>query len=555
MGAFNSAIITKKGQALLAKTVGGDTKLEFTQIKTSENVLSGDLASRTHIGTVKQAEKVASIVRQNDYNVKVSTSFSNNGLTAGYYIRNIGLYATDPTEGEILYSISVADESTATADWMPPSNGVSVSSLMVDLITAVSNASSVNITVDPTATATVAQIIEVHNRLTALDNSVTTTTEKTLKGSVAGGLKINKVLGRCEQEAPPTPDAPQEIKSVEVGEIRSHRKNCVRNTATTQTYDGVTFTVNPVDGSVTANGTAKNTVYFSIGKVIYRKGKQYRVSGCPTGGSDTGYFLQANYRTVTNDPASIRDTGLGKVYTSPVNSTDSVFICVMQGTTVNNITFYPMVMEVGTGNDTYEPYTETSATLSSAVILNGVDGIGDMIVEKDGVYGVEKRFLSYTLTGNETFRIGSEGAYAWIQFNSWFNEFVIKNSSKVLCNRFKYEDWDTSTRASGVVTVDTNPWLRFYCDEFTSLEAVKQFFIDNETSIIYELAEPIFEPLPTADQIALRSLVSYDEITHLATNSAVDPVIEVEYGTTKVGAYTLAGMLIAQRIDLKLNQA
>lgn len=165
MGAFNSAIITKKGRELLAKVVGGDLKLEFTQIKTSEKVLSGDLSNLTSIGTVKQAEKVASVVRQNDYNVKVSTSFSNTGLTTGYYIRNIGLYAKDPTEGEILYSISVADESTATADWMPPFNGVGVSSLMVDLITAVSNASSVNIEVDPTATATVAQILDLQSQL------------------------------------------------------------------------------------------------------------------------------------------------------------------------------------------------------------------------------------------------------------------------------------------------------------------------------------------------------------------------------------------------------
>ena len=80
-------------------------------------------------------------------------------------MRNIGLYATDPQEGEILYSISVADESTATADWMPPFNGIGVSSLMVDLVTAVSNASSVNITVDPTASATVAQIVDLQEQI------------------------------------------------------------------------------------------------------------------------------------------------------------------------------------------------------------------------------------------------------------------------------------------------------------------------------------------------------------------------------------------------------
>ena len=105
--------------------------------------------------SIKQEEKVASVVRKNGSNVTVSASFSNQTLGQGYYVRNLGLYANDPQAGEILYSISVADESTATADYMPPFNGIGVSSLMVDLVTAVSNASSVKVNVDPTAGATV----------------------------------------------------------------------------------------------------------------------------------------------------------------------------------------------------------------------------------------------------------------------------------------------------------------------------------------------------------------------------------------------------------------
>lgn len=165
MGAFKSAVITKKGQELLAKVVAGTTKLEFTKIKVSDTKLSGDLASMTGIGTIKQEEKVASVVRKNGSNVTVSASFSNQTLGQGYYVRNLGLYANDPQVGEILYSISVADESTATADYMPPFNGIGVSSLMVDLVTAVSNASSVKVNVDPTAGATVAQIVNLQEQI------------------------------------------------------------------------------------------------------------------------------------------------------------------------------------------------------------------------------------------------------------------------------------------------------------------------------------------------------------------------------------------------------
>jgi len=167
MGAFKSAVITKKGQALMAKIMSGSTNMAFTKINTSDTVYGGstDLASLTGIGTIKQSEKVASVVRQNSSNVKVSTAFSNSNLAQGYYVRVLGLYATDPDEGEILYSVSVADESVATADYMPPFNGIGVSSLLVDLITAVSNASNVSVTVDPTAGATVAQIVNLQEQI------------------------------------------------------------------------------------------------------------------------------------------------------------------------------------------------------------------------------------------------------------------------------------------------------------------------------------------------------------------------------------------------------
>ena len=543
MGAFNSAVITKKGQELLAKVLYGNTKLEFTQIKTSEKPLSGDLAILTNIGTVKQAEKVASIVRQNAYNVKVSTSFTNNGLTAGYYIRNIGLYAMDPTEGEILYSISVADESVATADYMPPTNGVSVSSLMVDLITAVSNASNVELTVDPTATATVAQLMEVNNHLTALDNSITTA-ERYLRGSIAGEIKITKIMGKCEQDAEPTPEDPQEIKTAVVSKVYVCGSNLLKNTAVSKTVGNVSFTVNK-DNSVTAIGTATEVIMFKVGNIPLYKGVTYV---CGNTVPNIGFSLRTNSGGVV-----IHDFALSSEYTPTKDIVCEVFIRVGQGVTVN-ATVYPMIRLASVSDSTYKPYTEEFFNLSSSVSLSGVDGVSDAIVEKNGVYGIEKRFFKYTLTGDETFRIGTEGAYAWIQFNSWFNEFLPKSAGKVMCNRFKYEDWKTTTRSDGVVTVDTNPWLRFYCAEFTSVEAVKQFFKDNETSIIYELAEPIFEPLPVEDRGALMYVQGYDGVTHLFTDSEVDTTIEAEYGTNKVGAYALAGMLIAKRIEFAITQ-
>lgn len=146
MGAFQRAVITAKGQALMAKVISDTAKFTFTKIAVSDtNNSSADLAKLTEIGTVRQSAAVASVVTQNSSNVKVSAYIENWNLTQGYYVRTIGLYATDPDEGEILYSVAVADESSATADWMPPFNGCGSSSLKITLLTAVSNAADVDI--------------------------------------------------------------------------------------------------------------------------------------------------------------------------------------------------------------------------------------------------------------------------------------------------------------------------------------------------------------------------------------------------------------------------
>ena len=543
MGAFNSAVITKKGQGLLAKVVSGACDLEFTQIKTSEKTLSRDLASLTDIGTVKQAEKVASIVKQNEYNVKVSTSFSNKGLTTGYYVRNIGLYAMDPQEGEILYSISVADESIATADWMPPYNGTCLSSLMVDLITAVSNASSVNILVDPTATATVAQIMEVHEHLSALENSITTTTEETLSGSVAGVLKVNKVVGKCGQEADPTPNVPQEIKSVVVSEIMAHGKNLLENTATDKTINGVKFTVNG-DKSVTVKNTATEVAVFTIGNITLQSGITYV---CDSSVSDIGFSLRTHGGgTVIHNFAEANE------FTPTEDVTCDVCIRVGSGVTVNN-TVYPMIRHAHITNGTYEPYTENSITLSQPITLSGVKEAGDELTPA----GVVRRIAKVTLNGTESWNkhakseIYPDGINA---FHFYFarGQVSYKDSKHGLFTHFK-----TGAVASygadmcAFVGTDT---IQIRYDAISTVEELRAWLSANPVEVYYHTTATTVEELPVEDQIALRSLLSYDEVTCVSTDAEISPVIEVEYGTNKLGAHALTGLLKAERNEIKLAE-
>ena len=56
--------------------------------------------------------------------------------------------------------------------------------------------------------------------------------------------------------------------------------NILKNTAKTQTINGVTFTVNK-DGTVIANGTATAESFIAINTFSYIANQDYMLSGCP----------------------------------------------------------------------------------------------------------------------------------------------------------------------------------------------------------------------------------------------------------------------------------
>ena len=398
MGAFKSAIITKKGQALLSKLITGKvTKIDFTKIAVSENALSGDLTTKTGIGTIKQDVKVASVIVQNNASVKVSGSFSNAELTAGYYVRNIGLYAIDPQEGEILYSISVADESVATADWMPPYNGVGVSSLMIDLVTVVANASEVDILVDPTAVATVAQIINLQDQINAMEPSKEASGDTVILKDSANLPFIGMgVYGKSTQAGEPTLDTP--VNVVPIGDsgavnVDVFGKNIIGTPkpASTNSY-GITFeSINnvakgyevKVKGTSTApEGTSDACCYFmssakSLG--IFVKGGEYIVSFDK---ETSGVFIMVNYsvdgKTWVQKP--LANTSRNQRFTIPNDATGiRIMMYVTAGTTVNT-TVDPMIRYADIEDETWESFNQQSVKLNTA---NGLHGIP---VERDGNY-------------------------------------------------------------------------------------------------------------------------------------------------------------------------
>lgn len=147
---FKQAVITKQGRSLMAKLLTGTTTARFTKIVTSSKIYDeSQLENLASIAEVKQSAAIQGR-SNNAATVVVEGALNNNGLAIGYYIQTIGLYATDPSAGEILYSVAIA----ASPGYMPADTGVSQTGIVLKIITEVGNASKVDLKVDLAAVAT-----------------------------------------------------------------------------------------------------------------------------------------------------------------------------------------------------------------------------------------------------------------------------------------------------------------------------------------------------------------------------------------------------------------
>lgn len=167
MSEFSKLYLTKKGQALMAKVIAGQvTNLTFTKVSTSSKVYAESaLENLTALEQVQQTNDVTKVTITNSTSVKVETAFTNEHLTAGYYLRSLGLYARDPDVGEILYAVCVE---TSGLCYMPAYNGVTVSSAYIQLYTTVGNSDDVNLSVYSGAYATVEYIETLENNIADL---------------------------------------------------------------------------------------------------------------------------------------------------------------------------------------------------------------------------------------------------------------------------------------------------------------------------------------------------------------------------------------------------
>ena len=356
----------------------------------------------------------------------------------------------------------------------------------------------------------------------------------------------------------PNPDYPQEIKSVEVSEFKTVGKNWINLSTLKNINTGITVEEINLDTGyvkvVFENAPAKNACFSYKFSLI--DGEKYTFSSNIIATASSGISV---YVMVVDAVTGVwvRNYSSGTF----VASSEYKYSFVIQNNTgaelSGTIEVDSIQLERGDTVTNYSPYQEKSVTLSQTYTLHGIDDAKDKIVKRDGVWGIERNVARVTLNSDNLKSVSLNNQFG--NFASFAfplpckdsddevmvcaNMFIGVSTNKRAINTNTYRAWGDS----GEICIrETSENLLF-----TSKDAIKSFLDENEVIVNYILATPTFESLPVADQIALMSLKTFDTVTYISTDSDIEPVIDVEYGTSRIGGYTLEALNTAQKNEIQ----
>ena len=175
-------------------------------------------------------------------------------------------------------------------------------------------------------------------------------------------------------------------------------------------------------------------------------------------------------------------------------------------------------LEEGTQPTPYEPYQEDKLTILSPVQLEKVGDVADRIIEKDGVWGVEKNVETVVFDG-------SEGWFKAINKNTSLPpEYRLTNAisdyklfgayGKGISNKYSFignqETCWVSTQEGFGLGSSAYKGTLYVCCNVATLDEFKTHI--NKFSVKYIVETPQFIPLPHDQQVKLRTFAGQTNI-------------------------------------------
>lgn len=156
------------------------------------------------------------------------------------------------------------------------------------------------------------------------------------------------------------------VQGIDNNWLKNATPTIFKNTDT-YTYNGITFTLLS-DGSIKVDGTATSFMSLQISPLWfdYEIGKTYYLSGCPSGGSATTYYLKAE---TSDHSKSQMDTGSGVSFSMDGLNLINVFLVIEKDAALSNKVFKPYFSDVS-----QSVTTSVNGTIIDRVGKNLFDG-------------------------------------------------------------------------------------------------------------------------------------------------------------------------------------
>ena len=141
---WENTVITNAGIELLKNALSGGT-ITVTAIKSGAGKVDvSALKSQTAVSSIKQSGTVQGVTKTNE-TIKIGVLFSNAGLSAGYSMTQLGIYAKGSTGSEVLFAIY----QSTTGKEVPAESAMPSWSLVHNFYIKLNNDVTMTATVDP----------------------------------------------------------------------------------------------------------------------------------------------------------------------------------------------------------------------------------------------------------------------------------------------------------------------------------------------------------------------------------------------------------------------
>jgi hypothetical protein len=181
------------------------------------------------------------------------------------------------------------------------------------------------------------------------------------------------------------------------------------------------------------------------------------------------------------------------------------------GTSDENVV---LQLEEGTQPTPYEPYQEEKLTILSPVQLEKVGDVCDRIIEKNGVWGVEKNIETYYPSLNKIYNYHSMENSFRVSSNST-DAIVTPKTSRSICNLLiegTGSDWTSDKQCCYVLTNNTLV-IKGDIRNASNLEEAREWIKSSGLYIKYPTTQPQFIPLPHSQQVKLRTFANKTNIS------------------------------------------